>query len=104
VSSDESELGRSGVYLDEREMGREEGSLDESELGKSEVCSEARELARSEVYSDKSELQQEGQEFPNERTVERERLAYVDGTVVAIVTRASPLAEYWRSRRKRRLV
>lgn len=101
VSSDKTKLRKSGVYLNEREMGRAEGSLDASKLGKSEVCSEARELARSEVYSDESELQQE---FLNERTVERERLAYVDGTVylgVAIVTPVSPLGQYWRSSRKR---
>ena len=82
-------------------MGGAEGSLDASKLGKSEVCSEARELARPEVYSDESELQQE---FLNERIAERERLAYTDGTVylgVAIVTPASPLGQYWRSRRKR---
>ena len=73
---DESERGKSGVYLDEREMERVEVSLDESKLGRSVGCSEANEQGRLEVYSG-----EKGLESPNERTAEGGRPAYMDGAV-----------------------
>ena len=73
---DESEQGKSEVYLDEREMERVEVSLDESKLGRLVGCSEANEQGRLEVHSG-----EKGLESPNKRMAEGGRPAYVDGAV-----------------------